>query len=182
MKPLLTALTLVVITLSMTSVSAQDIVSENAAPTGTNMDTQLSQMQKDMNAMLEQIARLRQQSLLQTSLKKMQRQIEDLESTTDRLERQELLKAHLRTLEEHVKLVQGMSESEGASSGKEKTPQAAPAPQGGTVYAPGPMGFPGGMIYGPVMKGGSYGYRGGMIGPGGPMASPPGGRSTLRYW
>ena len=174
MKPSLTAL--IVLSLLTPLVSAQD-----GPPAGTDADKQLSQMQKDMNAMLRQIARLRQQSQLQKNLNKMQRQIEDLESAADPKARQKLLQAHMQTLQEQMKLVQNMSEAEGGSTGKQQTLQAVPAMPGRMIYGPGPMRFPGRMMYGPRMTGAPQGYPGGMFGPGSPMAVPPGGATTPRY-
>ena len=112
MKSPITALTLVVISLFTATTSAQDIAPQDGSPMGKDMDKQLSEMQNDMNAMLQQIAKLRQQSQLQKNINVMQRQIEDLQSTTDPKERQNLLQAHVQTLQEHMKMVQSMSEAE----------------------------------------------------------------------
>ena len=113
MKSSLTAAAFVILSLLTPLVSAQD-----RAPPDT--DKQLSQMQKDMNAMLVQIAKLRQQSQLRKNVNAMQRQLEDLESTTDPKERQALLRAHMRTLEEQMQMVRSMTESEGGSPAKQE--------------------------------------------------------------
>jgi TolA-binding protein len=181
MKSPITAFALVLISLFTTPTSAQDIASQDGSPMGKDMDKQLSEMQKDMNSMLQQIAKLRQQSQLQKNVNMMQRQIEGLESTTDPKERQNLLQAHMQTLQEHIKMVQSMSEAEVGSGGKKKAAQVAPVSPGRVIYGPGPTGYPGGMMYGPGMMGGPQGYPGGMIGPGRPVASPPGGMATPRY-
>jgi TolA-binding protein len=133
--------------------SAQD-----GSPSGTDMDKQLSQMQKDMNTMLQQLSKLRQQSQLQEDIHKMQSQIDKLARTTDPKDRQRLMQEHLDTLREHMKMIESMSESEGGSSGKQKTGKAAPAAPGRMIYGPGPMGYPGWMMYGPGMPGVPQGY------------------------
>ena len=125
------------------------------------MYKQLSEMQKDMN--------------------EIQRQIEFLESTADPKERQKLLQTHMQTLQEHMKVVQSMSESVGGSGGKKKTTQVAPTSPGRMIYGPGPMGFLGGVMYGPRMTGAPQDYPGGMVGPGRPIANPTGGLATPRY-
>ena len=161
MKLPISALALIVISLFTTPTSAQDVSSKNGSAMGKDMDKQLSEMQKDMNSMLQQIAKLRQQSQLQMNVNKMQRQIEDLGSTTDPKERQTLLQAHMQTLQEHLKMVQNMSESEGGSSGNKEAKKIAPASSGRMIYSPGPMGYPGGMMYGPGITGGPQSYPGG---------------------
>jgi TolA-binding protein len=158
MKSSLTAAAFVTLSLSTPLVSAQD-----RAPPDT--DKQLSQMQKDMNAMLVQIAKLRQQSQLRKNVNAMQRQLEDLESTTDPKERQALLRAHMRTLEEQMQMVRSMTESEGGSPAKQEPAQAAPASPGRMIYGPGPMGFPGSIMHGPGKTGGPPGYPGWTVKP-----------------
>lgn len=177
MKSSLTVFALLIIGLSTPLVSAQ-----GGSPTGTATDRQLSDMQKNMNAMLQQIAIFRQQSQLQENIHTMQSQIDKLQGTTDPKERQKLLQEHMQTLQEHLKTIEGMSESEGGSVGKKETAQVAPASPGRMIYGPRPMGFPGGMMYGPGMTGGPQGYPGGMVGPGRAMAGPPGGMGIPRYW
>jgi TolA-binding protein len=161
MKSLLTAFAMVVISLFTTPASARDVASQEGSAMVNDMDKQLSEMQKDMNSMLQQIAKLRQQSQLQNDVNKMQRQIEDLGSTADPKERQTLLQAHMQTLQKHLKMVQSMSDSEGSSSGKKEARQVAPASPGRMIYGPGPMGYPGGMMYGPGITGVPQGYAGG---------------------
>ena len=142
------------------------------------MDKQLSQMQKDMNRMLLQLSKLRQQSQLQEDIHKMQSQIDKLQRTTDPNERQRLMQEHLDTSREHMQMIESMSESEGGSSGKQETGKAAPTTPGRMIYGPGPMGYPGWMMYGPGMPGGPQGY------PAAPrrlMATPPGGTAAQRY-
>jgi len=162
-----------IFSLSTLLASAQD-----ESPSGTAMDSQLSRMQKDMNAMLEQLAKLRQQSQLQEDVHKMQSQIDELQRTTDPAERQRLMQEHLNTLQEHMKMIESMSETEGRSSGKQETGKASPAPPGRMIYGPGPMGYPGWMMYGPRMPGGPQGYPAVT---GRSLATPPGGSAAPRY-
>jgi len=161
MKLPISAFTLVVISLFTTPTSAQDVASQNGSAMGKDMDKQLSDMQNEMNSMLQQIAKLRQQSQLQKNVNKIQRQIENLGSTTDPKERQTLLQAHMQTLQEQLKMVQNISESEGRSNGQKEAKKVAPASSGRMIYGPGPMSYPGGMMYGPGMTGGPQGYPGG---------------------
>jgi TolA-binding protein len=166
----LPAFALIAIGLSTPLVSAQ-----NGPPPGTDPDEQLSQIQKDMNGMLQQIAKLQQQSQLQESIHQMQHQIDQLQKTTDPKERQKLIHEHLHTLQTHLKLIQSLSEAEGGSGNRTAAPPNVPARAsgpGGMSYGPGPMGFPGGMRYGPGMMGAPPGYPGGMVGPGRAMGYP----------
>jgi TolA-binding protein len=160
MKSSLALYSLVTISLFTTSASAQDIAPQDESALTKDMDKQLSEMQSEMNSMLLQIARLRQQSQLQKNVNKMQRQIEDLGSTTDPGTRQTLLQSHMKTLQEHLKVVQNMSESEGGSSGKKNARHVSPSSPGRIFYGPGPMGYPGGMIYDPGMTGSPQIYPG----------------------
>jgi TolA-binding protein len=172
------------ITLFTPLTSAQDASVQKGTPTGADMDRQLSQMQKDMNVMLQQIGKLRQQSQLQENIHLMQSQIDELQRTLDPKERSKLIQEHIQTLQEHMKIIQSMSESERDSGGTTETPQVAPArmtPPPRMIYGPGPIGFPGGMMYGPGMTVGPQGYPGGMVGPGRSMPSPPGGTGTPKY-
>jgi TolA-binding protein len=181
------AAAIVAFALSAHIVSAQEISAPTGSTKSMDMDKQLSQMQKDMNAMLEQIAKLRQQSQLQKNMNEMQRQIDKLQTTTDPKERQMLIQEHLQTMQEHMKMIRSMSEPEGGSTSKMEAPQNAPgrmAGPGGMMYGPSAMGFPGGMMYGPSgpsMMGGPQGYPGGMIGPARVMGSAPGGAAVPRY-
>ena len=90
------------------------------------MDTQLSQMQKDMNAMLQQIAKLRQQSQLQENIRTMQSQIDKLQGTSDPKERHKLMQEHMQTLKEHMKMIESMSGSEGGSVDTRETAHVGP--------------------------------------------------------
>jgi TolA-binding protein len=157
MKSSIIAFALIAISLSTPFVSA--------SPTDTDMDKQLSDMQKDMNLMLQQIAKLRQQAQLQENINKMQSQLDRLQRTTDPNERQKLIQEHLDTLQEHMKMIETMDASEGGSGDKKKAIKMAPATPGRMIYGPGPMGFPGGMMYGPGMTGGPQGYPGGTATP-----------------
>ena len=157
MKSSITAFAFLVLSLTKPPVSAQD-----GSPTDSDMDKQLTQMQEDMNAMLQQIAKFRQQTQLQENIHKMQSQIDNLQRTTDPKERQKLIQEHLDTLHEHMRMIETMNASEGSSGGKQKTRQVAPASSGRMIYGPGPMGFPGGMMYGPGMMGGPQTYPGGL--------------------
>jgi len=53
MQSTLTAFALVVISLFTTPTSAQNVASQDGSPTGKDMDKQLSEMQKEMNSMLQ---------------------------------------------------------------------------------------------------------------------------------
>ena len=160
MKSLLTAFALIIISLFTTPTSAQDVTSQDGSAMGKDMDKQLSEMQKEMNSMLQQIARFRQQSQLQDNVHTMQSQIDKLQRTTDPNERRKLMQEHLETLQKQIKMIKHMSESEGGSSGKKEARQIAPASPGRMIYGPGPMGYPGGMMYDPGMTGGPQGYPG----------------------
>jgi len=176
------AAAIVVYSLTSPVVSAQELsVPDESA---MSIDMQLSEMQKDMNAMLLQIAKLRQQSQLQKNMNEMQRQIEDLQSTTDPKERQKLIQEHIQTMQEHMKMIRSMSELEGGSDNKKQASQSTPgrmAGSAGKMYGPSAMGIPGGMMYGPGMMGGPQGYPGGMVGPGRVMGYPFGGNGVPSY-
>ena len=176
MKLSLSAFAMVIISLCTPLVSAQ-----SGPPPGTDMDNQLSQMQKDMNAMLQQLATLRQQSKLQENILTMQSQLDKLQRTTDPNERQTLIQAHLDTLEAHRIMIEALRESERGSGSKTESAPAAPATSGQMRYGPGPMGFPGGTMYGPGMMSAPPGYPGGMVTPGRSMGNPPGGMNPPRY-
>ena len=154
----------IIISLSMSLASAQNTVAQDRSPPGADMDTQLSRMQKDMNAMLQQIAQFRQKSRLQENIHQMQSQVDKLQNTTDPKERQKLMQEHLNTVQEHMQMIQSMSESELGSDGKKEPAQPSHALPGGMMYGPRPMGLPGGMIYGPGMMAGPQGHPGVMIG------------------
>ena len=184
MKSSITAFLIAVFSLSTSFVSAQDTAAQGGSPLGTDMDGQLSQMQKDMNSMLQQIAKLRQQSQLQKNMNVMQRQIEELLSTTDPKKRQILIQEHLQTMQEHMKIIRSMSEPEAGTSSKMKSRQSIPGRMtgpGGMMYGPNAMGSPGGMIYGPGMMGGPQRYHGSMAGPGRVMGYPSGSTSVPTY-
>ena len=152
-----------------------------------SMDMQLSEMQKDMNALLLQIAKLRQQSQLQKNMNELQRQIEELQSTSDPKERQRLIEEHLQTLQEHMKMIRSMSEPETGSESTKEVRQSAPggiAGPRGMLYGPATPGIPGGMMYGPGgpgMMAGPRGYPGRMPGPDRTMGTPPGSTGLPRY-
>jgi TolA-binding protein len=173
MKSSLIVLALAIFSLCTPLASAQD-----ESPSGADIDKQLSQMQKDMNSMLQQLAKLRQQSQLQEDIHKMQDQIDKLQRTTDPKERQRLMQEHLDTLREHMKMIESMSEPEAGSSGIQGTGTSSPTTPGRMIYGPAPMGYPGWMPYRPGVPGGPQGYP---TVPGRSMATPPDGTAAPRY-
>jgi TolA-binding protein len=187
MKCSITVFALVVISLFTPLVYAQDVASQGGSPMGTDMDEQLSRMQKDMSAMLQQISQLRQQSQLQKNMNVMQRQIEELQSTTDPNKRQRLIQEHLQTMQDHMKIIRSMDESEAGTISKIESRQSVhgrTAGPGRMMYGPNAVGAPGGMIYGPGgpgTMGGPQRYPGSMVGPGRVMGYPSGSTGVPTY-